>query len=108
MTIPPTVVVAGGSGHITAHEDIAGVLTDQQNQLGGLPAMAWGTAVLTAGTVTVPAGSVTASSVILVSRLTPSGTLGHLSVPAVTPGVSFVISSDSASEASEVAYLVLG
>jgi hypothetical protein len=51
---------------------------------------------------------VTTGSPVLVSRMTPSGTLGHLSVPSVSPGGGFTIASSSATDASTVAWLVLG
>lgn len=108
MTIPPDTVAAGQAGHLSAHNQISDVLTAHQTQLAGLPAMVRGTATLVNGTVTVSAGAVTAASVILLGRMTPSGTLGHLAVPTVTPGVSFVITSSSASDNSEVSYLILG
>lgn len=108
MTIPPDTVAPGQAGHILAHINISDVLAAHQAQLDGLPLMSWGTATLSGGTVTVSLGQVTASSVILVSRMTPAGTLGHLAVPTISPGASFVISSSSASDSSAVSYLVLG
>lgn len=106
--IPPDNRAAGQSGHIQDHNDLADVLSAMASQLGALPgSQAWGTATLVAGTVTVSSGIVTSTSKILVSRMTPGGTLGHLSVPAITPGTSFVISSSSVSEISVIAYLIL-
>jgi hypothetical protein len=106
--IPPDTRAAGQSGHIADHNDIADVLTAMQTQLGTLPASwSWSTATLVAGTVTVSSAVVLSSSKILVSRMTPGGTLGHLSVPTITSGTSFVISSSSASDTSVVAYLIL-
>lgn len=79
-----------------------------QNQLGALPASwAWGTATLAGGSVTVSSGIVVSTSKILVSRMTPGGTLGHLAVPTITAGVSFVINSSSAGETSVIAYLII-
>jgi hypothetical protein len=56
-----------------------------------------GRATLVAGTVTVMTTSVTATSRIFVSRATPSGSLGHLSVADanIVPGTSFQIDSSS-------------
>lgn len=108
MTIPPDTVAQGQSGHLSAHNNIADVLTAHAAQLAGIPNLAWGTATLVNGSVTVSDGGVTGSSVVLVSRMAPSGTLGHLSVPSVNAGASFVISSSSASDNSVVSYLVLG
>jgi hypothetical protein len=107
-TIPPDDPAAGQPGHILAHGQISDALTAHDEQLGGLPAMSWGTVTLTAGTVNVSAGAVTADSVILVSRMALSGTAGHLSVPSQSPGSGFTISSSSSSDASVVAYLILG
>lgn len=106
--IPPDNVSAGSTGHVQAHQDISDVLTAHQNQLNALPAVHWGIATLVSGSVTVSQPAVDAGSVVLVSRLTPSGTLGRLSVPTVSPGSGFTITSDSASENSTVAWLVLG
>lgn len=108
MPIPPDTVQQGQAGHILAHNQISDELTAMAGQLAGIPALNWGTAHLTSGTVVVSLSAVTASSVVLVSRLTPSGTLGHLSVPTVSPGSGFTITSTSASDNSSVAYLVLG
>ena len=106
--IPPDTRAAGQAGHIADHNNIADVLTGMQTQLGSQPASwAWGTATLAAGTVTVSSGIVLATSKILHSRMTPGGTLGSLSIPTITPGVSFVINSSSAGETSVVAYLIL-
>jgi selenophosphate synthase len=106
--IPPDTAAPGQSGHITAHNQISDVLTAMAAQLGGLPVMSWGTATLVSGTVTVTLGGVASGSVILTARMAPSGTLGHLSVAAVTPGSGFTVTSSSAGDNSVVAWLVLG
>lgn len=106
--IPPDNAAAGQAGHIGAHNQISDVLQSHDDAIRALPGMAWGTATLVSGSVSVPAGAVTASSVILVSRLSPSGALGHLSVPAVSPGTGFTISSSSGTDNSVVGYLILG
>ena len=106
--IPPDTRAAGQTGHIQDHVNISDVLQAMQNQLAGLPASwAWGTATLVAGTVTVSSGIVLSTTKILTGRMTPGGTPGHLSVPTITPGVSFVINSSSASDTSVIAYLIL-
>lgn len=107
-TIPPDTVAPGQSGHVDAHNEISDALTAHDQQLQGIPAMHSGKSSLASGTVAVSLSAVTASSVILVSRMTPSGALGHLSVPSVTPGSGFTILSSSSSEASLVAWQVLG
>jgi len=70
-----------------------------------------GTATLVAGTVTVATTSAMTmpNSTILISRNTPGGTLGNLSVPsaAIVDGVSFDIDSDSAMETSTVNWFVI-
>lgn len=106
MTIPPDTRAALQTGHISDHNNIADVLTAFQNQLTALPGFAFGTANLTAGTVTVNNSQVQATSIIYLSRQAPAGTLGHLSAPTITPGVSFVINSSSATETSAIGYLI--
>lgn len=106
--IPPDNVSAGSTGHVQAHQDISDVLTAHQSQLNALPVTYWGIATLVSGSVAVSQPAVDANSVVLVSRLTPSGVLGRLSVPTVSPGSGFTITSDSASENSTVSWLVLG
>jgi hypothetical protein len=106
--IPPDTVAAGQTGHLSAHNAISDVLTQHQAQLTGIPTIKQGTATLTAGTVSVTLGSVGSSTVVLVSRLVPGGTLGHLSVPAVTAGTGFTISSSSNAETSSVAWVTVG
>ena len=106
--IPPDNVAAGQTGHVQAHNEISDTLTAHDTQLQGIPAMQRGIAALVSGTVTVTLGTVDSGSVVLVGRVNPSGTLGHLSVPAVSPGTGFTIASSSASDNSSVAWLVLG
>lgn len=106
--IPPDTVAAGQTGHLAAHNNIADVLTAFQGQLSGIPAVRQGTATLVGGTVNVSLASTGAATVVLVSRLVPGGTLGHLSVPVVTQGSGFTVSSDSATETSSVAWLAVG
>ena len=108
MPIPPDTAAAGQSGHIDAHNDISDVLTAHDAQLQGVPVMRWGTVTLSGGTGTVTLPQVGVSSVILVSRQAPSGTLGHLSVPTITPGSGFTVTSSAGGDNSVVSYLVLG
>lgn len=63
-----------------------------------------GTAVLVAGTVTVPNTSVTANSRIFLTTQVPGGTAGFLVVSARVVGTSFTILSSSAADTSTVAY----
>jgi hypothetical protein len=107
-TIPPDTVAAGQTGHLDAHNNISDVLTAQQAQLSGIPALKAGTATLTAGIAIVSLSSVGSGTVVLVSRLVPGGTVGHLSVPTVSNGTGFTITSTSVSETSSVAWLAIG
>jgi hypothetical protein len=106
--IPPDTVAPGQTGHIAAHNAISDVLTAQQTQLSGIPGLTAGTATLVAGTVSVSLSSVGPGTVVLVSRLVPGGTLGHLSVPTESNGTGFTIASTSVSETSLVAWLAIG
>lgn len=65
-----------------------------------------GVATLASGTVTVANTSVTASSRILLSTQSPSGTVGHPYISARVAGTSFTISSTSAADNSTVAYQI--
>lgn len=65
-----------------------------------------GVNTLVNGTVTVANTSVAATSRVFLQRQTPIGDLGHLSF-VVDPGVGFTISSSSATEASEVAWMLV-
>lgn len=67
----------------------------------------FGTAVLVGGTVTVSNTRVTANSIIFLAVVTAGGTQGFLRVSAITAGTSFTITSTSATETSEVAYLMI-
>ena len=106
--IPPDTVAAGQTGHLAAHNAISDVLTQQQAQLSGIPVIRSGTATLVAGTVSVTLTSTGSSTVVFVSRLTPGGTLGSLSVPTITAGSGFTINSSSATETSSLAWLAVG
>lgn len=68
-----------------------------------------GTATLVAGTVTVSDTAVTANTRIFVTAQTTtgSGTQGFCRISAKTAGVSFVITSSSATDVSTVAYLMV-
>jgi len=106
--IPPDTVAAGQTGHIAAHNAISDVLTQQQDQLSAIPGITAGTATLVGGTVNVALTSVDDGTVVIVSRLAPGGTLGNLSVPSVTAGSGFTVTSSSGSETSTVSWLALG
>lgn len=107
-TIPPDTVAQGQTGHIDAHNAISDVLTQQQAQLSTIPVIKAGTAALSAGSAGVSLPSVGQTTVVTVSRLVPGGTTGSLSVPSITPGSGFTISSTSATETSSVAWIAVG
>lgn len=65
-----------------------------------------GEAVLVAGTVVVPRTTVTATSLIYLSRRVVGGTPGHLSYVR-NAGVGFTINSTDALDTSTVSYLIL-
>ena len=67
------------------------------------------TVTLTAGTVTVSNTSVKTGSKIIISRNTPSGTIGELSAPSssIVDGTSFVINSANAGDNSTVNYWII-
>lgn len=65
-----------------------------------------GTATLVAGTVTVNNTSITANTLIFLSRTTTGGTVGHLSTTLVA-STSFTINSSSATDTSVVAWLLV-
>jgi len=66
-----------------------------------------GTAVLTAGTVTVNTTKVTANSRIFLTTQTSGGTPGSVYVSARTAGTSFTITSTSGTDTSTVAWLII-
>lgn len=105
-TIPPDNRAAGQTGHISDHNDIADVLTAFQAQLNALPGIVMGSANLVAGSVTVPATSITTGSQVYLTRISAGGTLGQLSAP-MTPGVGFTIVSASSTETSQIGYLIV-
>lgn len=65
-----------------------------------------GIATLVGGTIAVSNTSVTANTRIFTSRQTSGGTVGHLSVTR-SAGVSFTITSSSATDTSVVAWLLI-
>lgn len=66
-----------------------------------------GRATLVGGTVTIPTPSVAANSLIIVSHLTVSATIGELTINTITPGVSFTVNSSSATDATDIAWKIL-
>lgn len=66
-----------------------------------------GIATLAAGTVTVSNTRVTANSRIFLTNQVLGGTAGFLRISARTAGTSFVITSSSGTDTSQVAWLIL-
>lgn len=74
--------------------------------LGGGAAI-FGTATLVGGTVTVNTTSALTNSIIIISRNTPGGAVGDLSLGAITNGTSFVINSVSVTDTSTINWWIL-
>lgn len=67
----------------------------------------YGVATLAAGTVTVSTNKVKSTSRVFTSRQAASGTLGHLSISNIVDGVSFDIDSSSATETSDIVWMII-
>ena len=65
-----------------------------------------GTATLVTGTVTVSNISVTASSIIIVSRKVAGGSIGDITWTLI-PGVSFTLTSDHPLDTSTMSFLLV-
>lgn len=66
-----------------------------------------GNAVLVAGTITVSNTTVTANTIVMLTRKTSGGTLGTAITYTVSAGASFTITSDSALDTSTFSYLLI-
>lgn len=66
-----------------------------------------GNAVLVAGTVTVNNTTVTANTIVMLTRKTAGGTVGTLITYTVAAGTSFTINSDSALDTSTFSYMLI-
>lgn len=66
-----------------------------------------GVATLVAGTVTVATTAVAANSRIITSRQATGGTVGHLSIGTITPGVSFVINASVNTDTSVIFWMIV-
>lgn len=66
-----------------------------------------GQATLVGGTVTVSSTSVTASSLVSLTRSTVGGTVGDLRVGTLTAGTSFVINSASGTDTSVINWMII-
>jgi hypothetical protein len=107
MTIPPDTRAAGQTGHISDHNNIADVLNALQSAVNALPSISYGTVNLVNGTATVNNSLVTTGSVIIHARQSLSGTAGTITVSSIVSGVSFTLSSTSATEGSLIGYLIV-
>lgn len=65
-----------------------------------------GNATLTGGTIAVANTTITANSVIVLTRKTSGGTIGDLTYT-LNSGVGFTINSDSGTDISVVSYLII-
>ncbi|RKR84913.1 hypothetical protein BDD43_5166 [Mucilaginibacter gracilis] len=66
-----------------------------------------GTSTLVAGTITINTTAVSASSIIMICRKANGGTIGGLTYGTIVAGTSFVISSDSSADTSQVNWWIL-
>jgi hypothetical protein len=79
----------------------------KKSDVSGSTVVTSGSAVLVGGTVTVSSTAVLGTDKIILTRLVTGGTVGHLTVGTITPGTSFVITSDSATETSTIAWAIV-
>lgn len=66
-----------------------------------------GNAVLVAGTVTVSNTTVTANTIVMLTRKTSGGTIGTAITYTVSAGASFTITSDSVLDTSTFSYFLI-
>lgn len=83
--------------------------SDLEDNSASLSSPVTGIATLAAGTVVVPCNAVVAGSNIQVTRNTPAGGLGNLSVPSanIVPNVGFTINSSDNTETSTIDWVVI-
>lgn len=109
-SVTATTTVTATLGAITATNGnlVLGTAGNKLNIATGANASV-GTATLATGSVTVSTTAVSASSIILISRNTPAGTVGDLSVPvgSIVAGTEFVINSASGTDTSTVNWLII-
>lgn len=111
--------ISSGSGSFAALTATAGNITANNGNLvlgtpGNKLQIAAGTngstgvsGNMVAGVVTVATSAVTASSIILYSRHTGSGTQGEVEISGATAGTSFTLTSTSTTETSTFNYLII-
>jgi hypothetical protein len=94
------VVITASNGNIAQAAGGTLSLTSGTNQRAG-------NATLVGGTVTVNNTTVTANTVVLLTRKTSGGTLGTAITYTVSAGTSFTITSDSALDTSTFSYMLI-
>lgn len=99
MTTPGAVSVTGNLTLNTAGNKL--------NITTGTNASAGKSAAMTAGTITISTTAVTSSSLIFLTNAVVGGTPGILSVGTIVNGTSFVINSSSATDTSQVNWLII-
>lgn len=82
-------------------------LAEKSVKKAGGTIIAFGSAVLVAGTKTVSTTSVATGDKVFLTRLVTGGTVGNLSVGTITDATSFVINSDSNTETSTIAWMIV-
>lgn len=100
---------AGGAGSLNVNGDIKSTVVGKGLQIKGGSALARaGNAQLGAsGSVTVANTTVTANTVIILTRKSSGGTIGMAVTYTVTAGTSFSINSDSALDTSTYSFLLI-
>ena len=96
-----------GSNYFQMNGDIAVLTAGKGFQVKTGSNAKKGSAVLVGGTVAVSNSAVTATSVILLSTITPGGTQGAPYVSAQTASSGFTITSTSALDTSTVGYVII-
>ncbi len=96
-----------GSNYFQVNGDIASLTVGKGFQVKTGSNAKKGSAVLVAGTVAVSNSAVTATSVILLSTITPGGTQGALYISAQTASSGFTITSTNALDTSTVGYVII-
>lgn len=66
-----------------------------------------GNATLVGGTVTVSNTTVTANTIVLLTRKTSGGTIGTAITYTLSPGASFTVTSDNVLDTSTFSYLLV-
>jgi hypothetical protein len=110
-------LLLGPAGDVNVYRSAAGNLASDLNIVAAQPGKGFqikeganarmGVSVLVAGTVTVANTSITANTRVQLTIQIPGGTVGVQYVSARTAGTSFTITSNSATDTSTVAWLLI-